>query len=99
MTLNVPAIWTNDCQGKKDFDGILVTLSTRYWPNRLGIKPSAKAEVYIGSTNDEFLDGVILLTEVKIEADSENEVKNQIENWASIQYNRIASILLKEFGK
>lgn len=31
-TLKVPAKWTDDCQGKKDFDGDLVTLSTRYWP-------------------------------------------------------------------
>lgn len=28
----VPARWTDDCQGKKDFDGRLVNLSTRYWP-------------------------------------------------------------------
>jgi len=25
--------WTNDCQGKKDFDGPIVTLSSRYWPS------------------------------------------------------------------
>lgn len=30
--LPVPAKWTPDCQGKQDFDGNLVTLSTRYWP-------------------------------------------------------------------
>lgn len=26
------ARWTNDCQGKKDYDGNLVSISTRYWP-------------------------------------------------------------------
>lgn len=26
------AKWTDDCQGKKDFDGPLVEISTRYWP-------------------------------------------------------------------
>jgi hypothetical protein len=31
-TANIPAKWTPDCQGKWDFDGSLVTLSTRYWP-------------------------------------------------------------------
>jgi hypothetical protein len=30
--LRIPATWTDDCQGKKDFDGQLVSLSTRYWP-------------------------------------------------------------------
>jgi hypothetical protein len=29
---HVPARWTDDCQGKKDYDGTLVSLSTRYWP-------------------------------------------------------------------
>ena len=24
--------WTNDCQGKKDYDGRLISVSTRYWP-------------------------------------------------------------------
>jgi hypothetical protein len=28
----VPAAWDDDCQGKKDYDGRLVSLSTRYWP-------------------------------------------------------------------
>lgn len=30
--LEVPAKWINDCQGKKDFDGNLVSVSSRYWP-------------------------------------------------------------------
>lgn len=28
----VVAEWKDDCQGKKDFDGAVVVLSTRYWP-------------------------------------------------------------------
>lgn len=30
--LVVPAKWTDDCQGKKDFDGDVISFSTRYWP-------------------------------------------------------------------
>jgi hypothetical protein len=30
------AQWTNDCQGKKDFDGPILSLSTRYWPGPEG---------------------------------------------------------------
>lgn len=26
------AAWSNDCQGKKDYDGPLLRISTRYWP-------------------------------------------------------------------
>ena len=25
--------WTDDCQGKKDYDGRLISISTRYWPS------------------------------------------------------------------
>lgn len=28
----INAIWTNDCQGKQDFDGPILVISTRYWP-------------------------------------------------------------------
>lgn len=34
------AMWSNDCQGKKDFDGRLLSISTRYWP----ASPSAPNE-------------------------------------------------------
>lgn len=30
--LKVDANWTNDCQGKKDYDGHIVSVTTRYWP-------------------------------------------------------------------
>jgi hypothetical protein len=57
------AEWTDDCQGKKDFDGKVVLISTRYWPGRLTVYdtsqpkkglhditaggPSAKSSLYI----------------------------------------------------
>lgn len=32
-TIETPcAKWTDDCQDKKDYDGRLVSISTRYWP-------------------------------------------------------------------
>ena len=30
------AMWTDDCQGKKDYDGNMVSISTRYWPGPSG---------------------------------------------------------------
>lgn len=30
------AVWTDDCQGKKDFDGRLLSISTRYYPGPEG---------------------------------------------------------------
>lgn len=60
----VPCVkWTNDCQGKKDYDGPLVLISCRYWPRGGGfhildvggfrestdpsIKPSASAAIHL----------------------------------------------------
>ncbi len=30
--LKTAASWTNDCQGKQDYDGPILSISTRYWP-------------------------------------------------------------------
>jgi hypothetical protein len=30
--LLLDADWTDDCQGKKDYDGEILSISTRYWP-------------------------------------------------------------------
>ena len=30
------AAWSDDCQGKKDYDGRLLDISTRYWPGPAG---------------------------------------------------------------
>lgn len=34
--MKIDASWTNDCQGKQDYDGPILTLSTRYWPGPEG---------------------------------------------------------------
>lgn len=30
--LKLAAAWTDDCNGKKDYDGDILSVSTRYWP-------------------------------------------------------------------
>ena len=43
-SLKVPAEWTDDCQGKKDYDGHVVSISTRYWPRGGGISTFSRTE-------------------------------------------------------
>lgn len=38
--MKLAAKWTNDCQGKKDYDGSIVRISTRYWPRGGGVSIS-----------------------------------------------------------
>lgn len=101
--------WTHDCQGKQDFDAACVSLSTRYWPRGGGyhysqdsgrtwegnearpeIKPSAKSGLF-------FRDEVLL--EQEFEADTEEEVKQQVEAWARVHVTRLREAVLREFGK
>lgn len=52
--LKIPAKWTLDCQGKQDFDGTLVRLSTRYWPRGGGFTIMERVDGHIRlEENDE----------------------------------------------
>lgn len=50
------AEWSNNCQGKKDYDGRLLSISTRYWPasptslNAYDTKTGKWSEVPYGGT-------------------------------------------------
>lgn len=36
--------WTSDCQGKMDFDGFAVLISSRYWPGPITVYNTAEPE-------------------------------------------------------
>lgn len=52
MKLNIE--WTDDCQGKKDYDGDILKVSTRYWPAGGGyhIFDSREPEKGLRESND-----------------------------------------------
>lgn len=46
----VPGLeWTPDCQGKWDYDGALVRVSTRYWPRGGGFHTFSREEGWRGN--------------------------------------------------
>ncbi len=47
--MKLDANWTDDCQGKKDYDGTIAFISTRYWPRGGGFSIVGRSEnaVYI----------------------------------------------------
>lgn len=69
-----PPRWTQDCQGKQDFDGALLSVLTRYWPTNYRADKLHSAK------------GVLLLlgeeiAEYETAARTEFEVKSMIESW------------------
>lgn len=89
--------WTPDCSGKQDFDGNVLTVSTRYWPRggssyvikveggkvvsetdrtdpvrQARIPPSAHSTILFGNSE---------LADQRFEAETEEEIKQQVEEW------------------
>ena len=103
--------WTNDCQGKKDYDGEIVAVSTRYWPGHMTVfdsrepekgfhevpagNPSAHCSITL---SDGLLNGEYEdLIEADFKGDTFEEVAAHVEVWAQEQMNRVEKALRAEF--
>lgn len=106
--LPLNAEWRDDCQGKKDYDGEILRISTRYWGSRdyriVGgnlTKPSAKSSLMLSyRANDElptYDPGYINLVEQEFEAETEAEVKALVEAWAQQKMNEVVQLLMDKF--
>ena len=105
--------WQPDCQGKWDYDGRLVSLSSRYWPRGGGF--------HVLDPNKGILEGNETRTETIPTAtasicigdlaegpyetiitadfcgDTEAHVKAQVEKWAKEMISRVESAIRREF--
>lgn len=104
------AKWTDDCTGKKDYDGDVLSISTRYWPagggfyvldsngfrqNKDGSKPRAKASLLFWHDGDEEYETIV--ESGYFEGDSFEEVKAQVEIWVQTQYDKTFAALKAAF--
>ena len=102
------ARWTDDCCGKRDFDGPIISISTRYWPAggsamildeggfRLhddGGPPHAVSEIVIDNGED---DPEVLVAKSFKDEDPE-VVWRQVADWGQEQARRAAVVLRHEF--
>jgi len=100
----VPATWENDCQGKKDYDAELVSLSTRYWPKGGGFsaiidgkweenenRPHIKPSAKSAILLKLPDDEYVEVVAKEFEGESFEEIKKQVEQWAEEQYCKIWS--------
>jgi len=85
--------WTNDCQGKKDFDGEVLHVSSRYWPRGGGFHVldengwsgnEARPEIRPSAVSHIYFFDKELVTK-QFEADTEEEVKALVETWVKEQ--------------
>jgi hypothetical protein len=97
------ARWTPDCNGKQDYDGRLLSISTRFWPawkSSVG-RPSAHAAILIDHTvlydnpdrTDEWESDYATLSEAEFAADTDDAVKLQVEEWVRSECVRILTAL------
>lgn len=71
-------VWTDDCQGKKDYDGSLVRVTSRYWPGNYrkdGKLSAVSTIVFCG----------IDMTEQQFTGETEAEVKRAVITWVGEQ--------------
>ena len=111
MKLN--AEWTNDCCGKKDYDGDVLQISTRYWPRGGSCLMLDTAQPELGlhhvddgskpSAHSSLLlhgDGdYVTLTEKEFEAETFEEVAAQVEAWAQEQMDKAEAALRAAFER
>lgn len=91
------AKWTDDCQGKKDYDGLLLVISTRYYPSPYQENRLKSAHVAIniehGEPDDNGYGQYIEVVKAHFENDTEAAVKQRVENWVKLRFQEIAKLL------
>jgi hypothetical protein len=112
--IKVPATWTDDCQGKKDYDGELIAISTRYWPRGGGYsmfdsssraweenedRPGIGPHAHTAILVRGPEDEYYELVSAEFHGETFEEVAKQVEAWAQKTYNRIIKLLVGEFGE
>lgn len=92
----ISAKWTPDCQGKQDYDGHIISISTRYWPGNYQSngKISATSSIILRYNEDDYE----YLAEKDFEGDSEAEVKSSVEEWAQEQMSKIVETMRHGFN-
>lgn len=99
-SLKLSAAWTNDCQGKKDYDGDILSISTRYWPENYQANRmvSAQSQLIVHHGEPGASEDYAVLAHVEFEAETFEFLAPQVEAWAQQQMDRAVAALVAEFG-
>lgn len=91
--------WTDDCSGKKDYDGDLVSISTRYWPSSYQTNGlcSAHCSILLLTRGSHESGHARTLAQKEFEGPTFVQVAAQAEVWALEQANKVATAMLAAF--
>lgn len=91
MRLN--AEWKPDFGGREDYDGPVLSISSRYWPNG-----SASATLLINFQHPDGSMDDLPLARGEFTGANLAEVAPQVEAWAQEQMDRAVRVLAREFS-
>jgi len=112
FNLKLDAEWRDDCSGKKDYDGHILSISTRYWPagggfllvdNRpQGVVIQEGVCGIMPSAGSSLIirgndETSICLTKQEFEGDTFAEIAVQVEAWAQEQMDKAVAALTAAF--
>lgn len=103
MARQIAVVWTPDCQGKWDFDGPVISVSTRLWPRGGGYsmftpgagweenadRPDVRPSAHCSIVLNKLEGDYETLVEAHFGADTEQAVKAQVEAWVDAMCARI----------
>ena len=92
--MKLDARWTDDCQGKKNYDAPIVTIDSRYYP---GGGESEKHGGYSSLILRHTDGNEIELTTCEFEGDTEEKVKALVEDWAQKRFDEIVEMLKSNY--
>lgn len=107
------AEWTDDCQGKKDYDGEILSISTRYWPAGGGFdllhpdgrfegneaRPEIRPSAKCGLVIWHDDGDCTSIATQDFDGESFEEVAKQVEAWAQRMMGRAVAALKSEFSE
>ena len=103
--------WTTDCQGKKNYDGEIVSVSSRYWPRGGGYslfsaekrwedngsRPATPPSAQSSIIIRHGDDAYLTVTERTFSGETFEDLSPQVEAWAQEQFARVVSAVHAEF--
>ena len=86
--LKLNAKWKPDCQGKQDYDGTIIGISTRYYSDF-----HAYSMLILCHKDEDYK----VLDKAEFSGETESDVKRKVEVWAQKRMDQVVTVLSRHF--